>query len=798
MKQLIRKLRFAAIWLTAVLLAALTPAMALAESYSAVVMDKTVSVFNDPALSDRAGSLKRGAVVVVEEVNGTTAMISYNGVSGYYCSIAGLQDVLEVGLPAVVNASGVKVYEKADTDSKSVSIAKGEEVTVLAVDDSWALIEKNGYGCYMYKGYLTLVEETLSSPAPSATASAPDLGSSIECTVTASSLVIYKSASESSSKLGTLEFGDEVIVVAYNSSWAYLYYEGVYGYSRTSGLIKTSLLATAEPTAEATAEPIEVVVSADSVKVYTSASTSSKVMNTLKKGTELNVIQYNSTWAKVEKNGYVGYCKTSALTRKDQVQATATPDTSNAIAAVVTADSVKVYTEPSTSGTLMTTLKKGAEVNVLAYNSTWAYIEKNGYTGYCKVNALSKATAATPTASATTAEKLRTKYPDIQFTATVVYDYAPVYYNDEAETPGTKLSLGTQVDIYAYNSKWAYIGIGDSRGFVATKYLNNGEYTALTSGNSGANVLKLQETLETLGYFDGIPGGNYSSLTTSAVRRFQAAAGLEQTGAADLTTLRVLYGGYAPECSILTSSLGSGSSGDNVSRVQSRLYYLDYLSKASSIDGSYGTTTTTAVKLFQEQAQLSVTGNLDSATMRALYSNDAPSLPSGRTAADYTYSSSSNTEMLKIPSGLASTQTYLPSNASAEEKIEYVIYLAQCQLGKPYIYATAGPDSFDCSGLTVYCFRKVNISLGRSAYAQGYNSSSGTKIGSISELKRGDIVCFDTISDSDISDHVGIYLGNGYFIHASSGTSNGRQVCISNLSSGYYNRVFSWGRRPIE
>jgi N-acetylmuramoyl-L-alanine amidase len=92
----------------------------------------------------------------------------------------------------------------------------------------------------------------------------------------------------------------------------------------------------------------------------------------------------------------------------------------------------------------------------------------------------------------------------------------------------------------------------------------------------------------------------------------------------------------------------------------------------------------------------------------------------------------------------------------------------------------------------------VNISLGRSAYAQGYQSASGTKIESISSLKRGDIVCYNTISDSDLVDHVGIYLGDGYFIHASSGTSNGKQVCISSLTSGYYNRVFSWGRRPLE
>ena len=62
-------------------------------------------------------------------------------------------------------------------------------------------------------------------------------------------------------------------------------------------------------------------------------------------------------------------------------------------------------------------------------------------------------------------------------------------------------------------------------------------------------------------------------------------------------------------------------------------------------------------------------------------------------------------------------------------------------------------------------------------------------------LKRGDVVCFNTSSDSDLSDHTGIYLGNGYFIHASSG---GHKVVVSNIASGYYNRVFSWGRRVLK
>ena len=71
--------------------------------------------------------------------------------------------------------------------------------------------------------------------------------------------------------------------------------------------------------------------------------------------------------------------------------------------------------------------------------------------------------------------------------------------------------------------------------------------------------------------------------------------------------------------------------------------------------------------------------------------------------------------------------------------------------------------------------------------AQGYGK--GTKL-TKSQLKRGDLVFFNTISDSDRCDHVGIYLGDNQFIHASSG---GGRVMISSLS-GYYERNFSWGR----
>ena len=234
---------------------------------------------------------------------------------------------------------------------------------------------------------------------------------------------------------------------------------------------------------------------------------------------------------------------------------------------------------------------------------------------------------------------------------------------------------------------------------------------------------------------------------------------------------------------MLSLNLSSGSTGTNVQRLQTRLYYKGYLSKSSSVDGEYGSITTSAVKLFQAAAGLSATGTADSKTLQALYSNSAPK--NTGTAADASGSSSGAGDV-------GSDMDELPSNPTNSEKIEYVIYVAQQQLGKPYVFGATGTSSFDCSGYTRYCYGKVGVSLAHSAQNQGYNA--GKKVEGVSNLKRGDIVCFNTISDNDLSDHVGIYLGSGKFIHASSGAG---KVVISEIGSGYYNRVFSWGRRVL-
>lgn len=103
--------------------------------------------------------------------------------------------------------------------------------------------------------------------------------------------------------------------------------------------------------------------------------------------------------------------------------------------------------------------------------------------------------------------------------------------------------------------------------------------------------------------------------------------------------------------------------------------------------------------------------------------------------------------------------------------IERVISYALAQRGDPYVWAASGPDAFDCSGLVLRAFNQVGVNL---PHYTGSIIKLGTRV-SYDNLKRGDIV-FPT------SGHVGIYLGEGKFIHASSGQS---RVVVTDLYSFY-------------
>lgn len=139
-----------------------------------------------------------------------------------------------------------------------------------------------------------------------------------------------------------------------------------------------------------------------------------------------------------------------------------------------------------------------------------------------------------------------------------------------------------------------------------------------------------------------------------------------------------------------------------------------------------------------------------------------------------------------LPDSLRAT-----ASGARKSKVEQVILVAQALIGAPYASRQDPPKSFDCAGFTQYCYNKVKSGALKGTPKDQGDDDSYDKIG-YDSLKRGDLVCFDTVSDDDHCDHVGIYLGSGYFLHASSAA---KKVILSSLSSGYYRRTFSGGRR---
>jgi peptidoglycan hydrolase-like protein with peptidoglycan-binding domain len=306
----------------------------------------------------------------------------------------------------------------------------------------------------------------------------------------------------------------------------------------------------------------------------------------------------------------------------------------------------------------------------------------------------------------------------------------------------------------------------------------------LRRGHRGSDVTQLQKRLNELGFNCGKADGIFGSGTERAIINFQKSKGLKADGIAGPKTLGALFstggstGGNTPPQneqsgnSTASRTLRRGHRGSDVTQLQKRLNELGF--NCGKADGIFGSGTHNAVVAFQRANGLVQDGIVGKNTIAKLFSDKA--IPFN-------------------PEKDSSDDTTERGDTGKSSKADEVIAFAKKYLGAPYVYGASGPNSFDCSGFTCFVFKHFGITLPRSAKDQGYQNYA-PKV-SCGELKPGDLVFFNTLSSGSLSDHAGIYIGNGQFIHATSSNSRGRKVVTSPMNSGFYQRVFSWGRRVL-
>ena len=109
-------------------------------------------------------------------------------------------------------------------------------------------------------------------------------------------------------------------------------------------------------------------------------------------------------------------------------------------------------------------------------------------------------------------------------------------------------------------------------------------------------------------------------------------------------------------------------------------------------------------------------------------------------------------------------------------------------MGAPYVWGASGPSAFDCSGFTAYVYGALGQALPHFTGSQAQMGQSISK----GSLRAGDLIFFNTYSSIS---HVGIYIGGGQFIHASSGS---HRITVSNLSESYYDSRYACARRIFQ
>ena len=200
----------------------------------------------------------------------------------------------------------------------------------------------------------------------------------------------------------------------------------------------------------------------------------------------------------------------------------------------------------------------------------------------------------------------------------------------------------------------------------------------------------------------------------------------------------------------------SGDTGPVVEQIQTSLKEAGYF--GGQVDGTFSTLTRQAVIKFQKDSGLRADGVVEEKTFKALTGKKLPQ------------------------KAIEKTQP------TAGGKSSKILNTALSFKGVKYRFGGASPAGFDCSGFVMYVFDKNGVKLPRTADKQ---YEVGKPIAKKTELKPGDLVFFETYEKG--ASHVGIYQGNGNFVHAS--TSRG--VTVSGLSESYYASRYLGARRVL-
>lgn len=419
-------------------------------------------------------------------------------------------------------------------------------------------------------------------------------------------------------------------------------------------------------------------------------------------------------------------------------------------AGTVSASVLNIRSGPGLDNSVISTVRNGTRVVILEKSTEdWYQINYDGTIGYVSSEYLE---------DVLTAE---------DFDATGRVNDDDVRYRTGPSTSNSiigTISEGTEVQVIGINSGWYKLVYNGNTGYMRSDYIDiisssdSSGYDSGTSSDSGEASVNMS----------GSVTGNYvrlrngPSLTASIITLLNKGTSVDVLSETS-GWYKINYSGTTGYMSSDYIALSSYSESD-----------VEAMDEIGYVVGNYvrfrqGPSVNDAIiTTLNYGTSVQILGKTDDGWYKIQYNGNT-----GYMSADY------------ISVGEA------PASSDSELGAEIAAY-AQQFVGYSYVYGGASPSTgFDCSGLMYYVYGQFGYSIQRTATRQyDYNGVYVSK----SELQPGDLVFFAGDGAEYGITHVGMYIGNGQFVHASTSSTG---VIISSLNSSYYSRVYYGAKRIV-
>ncbi len=299
----------------------------------------------------------------------------------------------------------------------------------------------------------------------------------------------------------------------------------------------------------------------------------------------------------------------------------------------VTADVLYLREEATSDSEALLSLREGSVLQILGQSGKWYKVSYGGRVGYVYSTyvELIEDAVLSKGSKGDAVKQLQQRLKELgYYSSSCDGNFGNVTVNAlkafEKKNGLTVDGIADEATLKKLNSSSAISSKGNT---VSSKDEDDADDETLKKGSKGTAVKQLQQRLKQLGYYSSTIDGDYGNNTVKAVKAFQKKNNLSQTGTADAATLKKVYASSAisandkVEDADTSTTLKYGSEGDKVKELQRRLKELGYYK--STIDGEYGSGTSTAVKAFQKKNGLSQTGTADETTLKKVYSSSAVS-----------------------------------------------------------------------------------------------------------------------------------------------------------------------------